>query len=109
MATPPNGIPCIKCGKKLHSGHIYMFHTIDVCPHCGYVFRETKKESEDFYTIVILKNMDNDSHKLTYDQIKKLRDTINSFPDSPDGLMIKLAFADALIDAMNQKDAQCLK
>ena len=63
--------------------------------------------SEDFYTIVIIKNMDNECTKLTHRQIIKLRDTINSFPDSPDGLLIKLAFADAIIDAYNQKDAKC--
>ena len=61
--------------------------------------------TEDTYSIVLLKNVDIDTHKLTHDQIRKLRDTIDSFPDSPDGLMIKLAFADAFIDALLQKDA----
>ena len=59
----------------------------------------------DFYTIVILKNMETDSHKLTFEHMSKLRDTINSLPDSEEGLMIKLAFADAFIDALNQIDS----
>lgn len=104
MAVPPNGIPCKKCGNKLHDGDLSVFHTIDVCPHCGYVYRETKKENMDLYTIIIIRNLDNDSHKLTSEQINLLRNSINNtIPDSPDGLMVKLAFADALIDAMNQK------
>ena len=62
--------------------------------------------TEEFYTIVIFKNLENGCHKLTHTQIMKLRDTINSFPDTHDGLVIKLAFADSLIYANNQKDAK---
>lgn len=98
-------IPCKGCGELLCKSDSPM---PDECPHCGLIYKE-KKKSEDSYTVVILKNLDNDSHKLTHAQIMKLRDTINSFPDSPDGLMIKLAFADALVDTMNQKDAPCQK
>ena len=49
--------------------------------------------------------METDSHKLTFEHMSKLRDTINSLPDSEEGLMIKLAFADAFIDALNQIDS----
>lgn len=33
---PPNGIPCKKCGTKLHSGDLYLKTT--TCPQCGYVY-----------------------------------------------------------------------
>ena len=61
--------------------------------------------TEDTYSIVLLKNVDTTTHKLTHDQVRKLRETIDSFPDSQDGLIIKLAFADAFIDALPQIDA----
>jgi hypothetical protein len=64
----------------------------------------------DTYTVVIIKNMDSPLvNKLTLNQLRKLRETINSFPDTEDGLKIKLAFADAFIDALNQIDSKEIK
>lgn len=61
----------------------------------------------DTYSIVIIKNMDSPLiNKLTFNQIRKLRETINSFPDTEDGVKIKLAFADAFIDALTQQDSK---
>lgn len=60
--------------------------------------------SDDLFSIVIIKNIDNNMEKLIRKQLNKLRDTINSFPNSPDGAIIKLAFANAMIDALSQVD-----
>lgn len=56
------------------------------------------------YTIVILKNVDTESEQLSYTQIMTMRDSLTKLPETPENLKIKLAFADAIISAINQKD-----
>jgi uncharacterized Zn finger protein len=44
MATPPDGIPCKYCGKRLCNGAIDTWQPTLKCPHCGHVYREEAKE-----------------------------------------------------------------
>ena len=45
---PPNGIPCMGCGKKLCSGDPSIDSMPDSCPHCGLIYKDTvwKQPSE---------------------------------------------------------------